>query len=112
MFPKSPHYDTFGKRSLFCIRDEEEHCQRMQRVSHLFPSSLMPDIEGVMHEEVANLLRAMDARRGAKINMLHWSRMLALDIAGELGMIRTSYLERLWHFLLLAILLNTSHNWG
>jgi hypothetical protein len=43
-------------------------------------------MEGVMHEEVLNLLRAMDVDCGAETNMLHRSRMLALDITADLGM--------------------------
>jgi hypothetical protein len=99
-FLKSPRYDTFGKRSLSCIRDKEEHRQRMRRDGHGFSSSLVPKTEGVMHEEVANLLRAVDAHRGAAINMLHWSRMLVLDMAGKLGMIGKTHLELLTDFLL------------
>jgi hypothetical protein len=82
-FPKSPRYDSFGKRGLFRMRDEEEHRQRMRRVGHSFSSSLMPDMEGVMREEITNLLRAMDAYRGSQVNMLYWARMLALDVSGE-----------------------------
>lgn len=58
----------------------------MRCIGHSFSSSLLPDMEGVMHEEVLNLLRAMDVDCGAETNMLHRSRMLALDITADLGM--------------------------
>ncbi len=81
-FPKSPVYDTFGKRSVFRIRDEEEHRQRLRRVGHSFSSSLLPDMESVMTEEIANLLDAMELHRGREINMVHYFRSMSLDIVG------------------------------
>jgi hypothetical protein len=58
----------------------------------------MPDTEGVMREEVANLLRAINASRGAEINMLHWSHMLALDVAGEFGHYRAITIKKICLF--------------
>ncbi len=83
-FPKSPLYDTLGKRNVFRMRDEEEQRQRLKRVGHAFSPSLMPDVERVMHDETANLLRAMERYRGRPINLMHWFRMLSFDIVGTL----------------------------
>ncbi len=81
-FPKSAVYDTFGKRGVFRMRDEEEHRNRLKRVGHSFSASLLPDIEGVMHEEVAHLLHAMQRYRGREMDMMAWFRKLSLDIVG------------------------------
>ncbi len=82
-FPKSPIYDALGDVNLFRMRDEEEHRRRLKRVGHAFSPTLMPDMERVVHAEMANLLRAMERKRGQPVDMMYWFRMLTFDIVGK-----------------------------
>ncbi len=82
-FPKSAAYDNFGRKGAFQMRDEAEHRERARRIAHVFAPSLLMDMQPLMRAEVANLVHALEARRGAVVDVLYWSRMVALDIVGK-----------------------------
>ncbi len=80
-FPKAPIYEI-SRKTLAWMTDEAEYREHVRRVGHVFSPSLMPALESVIRTELAPLLRALDERRGGAVDMLHWFRMFALDIAG------------------------------
>jgi cytochrome P450 len=81
-FPKAPIYEI-SRKTLAWMTDEAEYREHVRRVGHVFSPALMPALETVIRAELAPLLRALDERRGGAVDMLHWFRMFALDIAGE-----------------------------
>ncbi|RYP65630.1 hypothetical protein DL769_006261 [Monosporascus sp. CRB-8-3] len=81
---KSPAYDNFGRLGLFQMQDPAQHRERQKRVAHIFaPSSLQqmePLIQGVLHK----LVSAIEKRLGKPVDALHWCRMTALEVSGEI----------------------------
>lgn len=83
---KSPAYDNFGRRGLFQTQDPELHRQRQRRVSHIFSTSLLQQVEPLVQSVVDQLVYVMEQKAGNPVDALHWCRMTALDVSGEVLM--------------------------
>ncbi|EON65750.1 hypothetical protein W97_04989 [Coniosporium apollinis CBS 100218] len=83
-FMKSAAYDNFGRKGAFQMRDKEDHRQRRKRINHVFSQSVLLEMEPLIRDEVENLLKVVDERCGEPYDVLHWFRMLALDVVGQL----------------------------
>jgi hypothetical protein len=81
MFPKAPIYELAPNNLGFMI-DEAEHHEYHRRVGYCFALVLMPASEHVMCAQLALLLRKLDARRGAAVDLLHWILMFTLNTSG------------------------------
>ena len=79
---KSAAYDNFGGKGAFQMRDKEEHRQRRKRINHVFSQSVLLEMEPLIKDEVENLLKVVEEKCGEPYDVLHWFRMLALDIVG------------------------------
>ncbi|OCL06977.1 cytochrome P450 [Glonium stellatum] len=80
---KSPAYDNFGRRGLFQIQDPEEHRQRAKRVSHIFSQASLLNMEPLVQEQISLLISSIEKNSGKQFDALHWLRMTALDVSGE-----------------------------
>jgi hypothetical protein len=80
LFPKSAFYDVMGRKSLFSMRDEAEHRQRLKHIGHWFSPAWLVDMEHVISEEITQLLARLDDVRGREVDALYIFRMLGLDV--------------------------------
>ncbi len=82
-FPKAPIYNV--RKSIGFFIDEAEHRERLRHVGPVFaPAALAPALELVICGTLATLLAELEKRRGAEVDLLHWFRMLALDVIGRM----------------------------
>jgi hypothetical protein len=81
-FPKAPIYDI-TRSTVGFMTDEAAHRERLRHVAPVFaPAVLQPAMEPVIRAKLATLLSALEKRRAAPVDMLHWFRMFALDTVG------------------------------
>ena len=80
---KGPAYDHFGRKGLFQMRDPQEHRERQRRVSHIFSATSLQQMEPLVQSVMDRTVAAIDQRSGEAVDALHWCRMMALDVAGE-----------------------------
>jgi cytochrome P450 len=83
VYEKAPIYGAFGRKSLFTMRNKEEHRARAKRIGHVFGPSSLTQLESVASEQIEKFLQCMNKRVGEPMDMLLWFRMLALDTFGE-----------------------------
>jgi cytochrome P450 len=83
---KAPVYDTFGRKGMFQMRDPQEHRERQRRILHIFSATSLQQMEPLVQSVMARTVAAIDKRCGEAVDALHWCRMMALDIAGEVLM--------------------------
>ncbi|KAF2108369.1 cytochrome P450 [Lophiotrema nucula] len=80
---KSPIYDNLGKPGLVGMRDKEQHRERLKRVSHVFAPSVLRELEPGLQAQIQKLVALIAKNEGRGFDIVKPSRMLALDIAGE-----------------------------
>ncbi|KAL1876832.1 hypothetical protein VTK73DRAFT_9134 [Phialemonium thermophilum] len=80
---KSPAYDNFGRPGTFQIQDPEQHRQRAKRVAHIFAPGVLQQMEPLIQGVVDRVLSAFTRRAGQPVDALHWCRMTALEVSGE-----------------------------
>lgn len=81
---KSKIYNSFGPPSLFTFRDKEIHRERKKRISHVFAPSAIRDYEAGMQSQISRYIDAIRERKGKEFDIVGQTRLLALDIAGEI----------------------------
>lgn len=86
---KSPVYDNFGRRGMFQMQDPHEHRERQRRVSHIFSAGTLQQMEPLIRGVVDKTVEAMEKGAGGVADAMHWCRMMALDVAGEVLMGRS-----------------------
>jgi len=82
---KSPAYDLVGRLGVFRMQDPQEHRRRHKRVAHIFAPASLLSIEPLIQLVVTNMIDIVNLNIGKSMDMLHWCRMVALDISGESG---------------------------
>ncbi|GAB1319337.1 hypothetical protein MFIFM68171_09547 [Madurella fahalii] len=83
---KSAAYENFGRKGLFHMRDPQEHRERQRRVSHIFSANSLQQMEPLVQSVMDRTVAAISKRCGEEVDALHWCRMMALDVAGEVLM--------------------------
>ena len=83
---KGPAYDSFGRKGMFQMKDPHEHRERHRRVSHIFSATSLQQMEPLVQSVMDRTVAAIDKRGGEAVDALHWCRMMALDVAGEVLM--------------------------
>ncbi|KAK0667937.1 cytochrome P450 [Cercophora samala] len=89
---KSPAYNNFGRQGMFQMQNPDQHRHRQRRVSHIFGTTSTSQVEPLVQRVVNNLVSTMqskielDKEKHAVVDMLHWCRMMALDVSGEVLM--------------------------
>ena len=83
---KSSAYDNFGRLGMFQMQDPAQHRERQKRVAHVFAPSALQQMEPLIQGVIDKLIGAIEQRRGKQVDALHWCRMTALDISGEVLM--------------------------
>ena len=80
---KSPWYDSVTRDGVFKLRNVTEHRNRRKQLSRAFSpasaSEMEPSIAGLVHKFVALV---DERRKKGALEMRHWFRMLAFDLAG------------------------------
>ncbi|KAK1760108.1 cytochrome P450 [Echria macrotheca] len=83
---KGPAYDHFGRKGMFQMKDPQEHRERYRRVAHIFSASSLQQMEPLVQAVMDRTVAAFVQRAGQAVDALHWCRMMALDVAGEVLM--------------------------
>ncbi|KAH6855856.1 cytochrome P450 [Chaetomium sp. MPI-CAGE-AT-0009] len=83
---KGPIYDYFGKRGLFQMKDAAEHRERQRRMAHIFSAGSLQQMEPLVQSVVERTVSAIEKTSGQVCDALHFCRMMALDVAGEVLM--------------------------
>ncbi|OIW25663.1 cytochrome P450 [Coniochaeta ligniaria NRRL 30616] len=83
---KSSAYDNFGRLGSFQMRDPAQHRERQKRVAHVFAQSSLQQMEPLIQGVVDRLIGVIGQSLGKQVDALHWCRMTALDISGEVLM--------------------------
>lgn len=83
-YTKAPAYAAFGRKSLFTMLNKEEHRGRAKRISHIFAPASVAQIEPIVQSQVADLLSSLEKRVGQPLDVIHWFRIVALNIIGKL----------------------------
>ncbi|KAK5657494.1 hypothetical protein OQA88_3066 [Cercophora sp. LCS_1] len=83
---KSEAYESFGRKGMFQMQDPEEHRQRQRRMAHVFSAGNLQQIEPLIQAVIDRVVDAIAARAGQATDALHWCRMMALDVSGEVLM--------------------------
>ena len=86
---KSSAYDNFGRKGMFQMQDPHEHRERQRRVSHIFSAGTLQQMEPLIRSVVDKTVAAMEKGVGGATDAVHWCRMMALDVAGEVLMGRS-----------------------
>ncbi|KAH6697163.1 cytochrome P450 [Plectosphaerella plurivora] len=81
---KPPAYDAFGKKGMFQMQDPAEHRARQKQIAHVFAPRSLLEMESLIQDVTAQLVEALRKRAGTAVDSLHWTRMAALDNAGEI----------------------------
>jgi hypothetical protein len=79
-FSKSAWCDGIGRPSVFCLRDEAAHRQRLRHVAHCYTPNVLRETEPLVRTEAAQLLAVMKLRPGAAMDVPYLFRMLAMDV--------------------------------
>jgi cytochrome P450 len=80
-------YKQFGNSGqMFCSRDPV-HREKKKKIVHLFSKNTMAHVEPSLHDLSSRLLKAVVKHKGEPFDLLHWARMLNLDLAGKLHVI-------------------------
>lgn len=80
---KSKLYDSFGPPSLFTFRDKDQHRERRARIAHAFTTNVLRELEPAMQEQISRFISILYQNEGTPWDIVQPTRMLALDIAGE-----------------------------
>lgn len=83
---KSSAYNNFGRLGMFQMQDPEAHRQRQRRVAHIFAASSLQQMEPLIQSVIDRVMDAISKRARAPVDALHWCRMTALDVSGEVLM--------------------------
>lgn len=83
---KSSAYDNFGRLGMFQMQDPAQHRERQKRVAHIFAPSSLQQMEPLIQGVVDRLIDVIGQDLGKQVDALHWCRMTALDISGEVLM--------------------------
>lgn len=81
-FPKGPLYDSFGKRSVLTMRDIDEHKERRKRLSPVFSTAHLNELEPLILDKVRDLIVAVDRQLDGPMDVWYFFRMFALDVSG------------------------------
>jgi len=84
-YMKAPMYNFIARRGVFNMRDKAAHKQRRKLLSHAFSQSNVNDMEPLIGDQVRKLLAAIEKHSEEPLDVYHWFRMLALDVAGVLS---------------------------
>lgn len=83
---KSSAYDNFGRLGMFQMQDPAQHRERQKRVAHVFAPSSLQQMEPLIQGVVDRVIGVIGQSLGKPVDALHWCRMTALDISGEVLM--------------------------
>jgi len=83
---KAPVYEIFGRPSSFLMRDVREHRQRQRRIAHIFSVTSLRQMEPLVQSVIDRTVNTIEMRASNAVDTLHWCRMMALDVAGEVLM--------------------------
>lgn len=67
------------------MRVKEEHRERQKRIAHIFGPASVAQIEPLITEQAAKLVRCVESRLDQPMDMMLWFRMLALDVTSKLS---------------------------
>ncbi|ORY01050.1 cytochrome P450 [Clohesyomyces aquaticus] len=81
---KSPIYESMGRPGIFGMRDKAQHRERRNRVSHVFSTQVLKELEPAVHAHVKNMVRILGKHVGKPFDVVRPMRMLAMDISGEI----------------------------
>jgi cytochrome P450 len=81
-YSKAPRYSAFGRKSLFTMRDKNEHRARAKRINPVFGASALAQVEGTVSAQIETLVHILEKRAGQPVDALLWFRILTLDTFG------------------------------
>jgi cytochrome P450 len=76
-------YNAFGNEGQMFITRDPMHRDKKKRIAHLFSNQSMNELEPFMYELGGKLFDIISQQIGKPINIMHWVRMLNLDLAGK-----------------------------
>lgn len=80
---KAPRYAAFGRKSLFTMRDKQEHRARAKRIAPVFGPSTLAEVEPTVSALIRKLVYILKKRVGEPVDAMLWFRILTLDTFGE-----------------------------
>jgi cytochrome P450 len=80
---KAPRYAAFGRKSLFTMRDKQEHRARAKRIAPVFGPSTLAEVEPTVSALIRKLVYILKTRVGEPVDAMLWFRILTLDTFGE-----------------------------
>lgn len=82
-YAKAPVYESMGFQSTFTTRDRDEYRTMKKRILPNFSPSAIAALEPTVHKHVAALVKTLDKRTNAPIDIFPWVRMVALCVVGK-----------------------------
>ncbi len=80
---KAPRYSAFGRKSLFTMRDKQEHKARAKRIAPVFGPSALAQVEGIVSAQIKKLVHILEKRAHEPVDAMLWFRILTLDTFGQ-----------------------------
>lgn len=80
----SPFYDRLGNPGQMFVSHDPIHAQKKKNITHMFSMQSMKEMEPLMHRNLDKWYNIFLKNAGKPVNVLHYNRMLNLDIAGKL----------------------------
>ena len=85
-YVKAPRYGAFGRKSMFTMRNKQEHRARAKRIAPVFSPSTLAEVEGTVSRLIEKFVRILEQRVDRPLDVLLWFRILTLDTFGELSL--------------------------
>ena len=82
-YQKGHLYDSLGFRSTFTTRNRDEYRVMKKRITPSFSPAAIAEMEPLVRQQVASLLKCFDKRLETPIDVLPWFRMMALGVIGK-----------------------------
>lgn len=81
---KAPRYGAFGRKSMFTMRNKQEHRARAKRIAPVFGTATLVEVEGTVSRLIEKFVRILERREDQSLDVLLWFRILTLDTFGKL----------------------------
>ena len=87
---KAPRYGAFGRKSMFTMRNKQEHRARAKRIAPVFGPATLVEVEGTASRLIEKFVHILEHRVEQPLDVLLWFRILTLDTFGKLLLLAIS----------------------
>ena len=82
-FIKAPRYGAFGRKSMFTMRNKQEHRFRAKQIAPVFSPATLGEVEVPVSRLIEKFVHALERRVDRPLDVLLWFRILTMDTFGK-----------------------------